>query len=111
MDAALDVIDDAAIWEFSGPKAIPFAGQWGGRGRARELFERIRSTVEVKEFKVERIVADGDTVAVFGKERFLVKRTGREWAVEWVQVHEVRDGRIVKFREYTDTAAIAHAYS
>ena len=75
------------------------------------VFERIRSTVEVKEFKVERIVADGNTVAVFGKERFLVKRTDREWAVEWVQVHEVRDDRIARFREYTDTAAIAHAYS
>ena len=36
LDAALDAIDDAAIWEFSGPKAIPFAGQWRGRSGARE---------------------------------------------------------------------------
>jgi uncharacterized protein len=57
------------------------------------------------------MVADGNTVAVFGSERFLVKRSGREWAVDWVQVHEVRDGRIVRFREYADTAAIAKAYS
>ena len=41
------------------------------------------------------MVADGDTVAVFGSEHFLVKRTGKEWVVDWVQVHEVRDGRRV----------------
>src|SRR5438046_78675 len=76
---------------------------------AGSFFERIRSTVEVKEFKVARMIADGDTVAVFGSERFLVKRTGKEWAVDWVKVHEVRNGRIVRFREYTDTAAIAEA--
>jgi uncharacterized protein len=109
LDAALDVIDDDAIWEFSGPKAIPFAGRWRGRSGIREFFERIRRTVEVKEFQVARMVADGDTVAVFGSERFLVKVTGKEWAVDWVQVHEVCDGRIVRFREYTDTAAIAEA--
>ncbi|KRR22535.1 hypothetical protein CQ14_35510 [Bradyrhizobium lablabi] len=52
-----------------------------------------------------------NTVVVFGSERFLVKATGKEWAVDWMQVHEVRDGRIVRFREYTDTAAIAEAYA
>jgi ketosteroid isomerase-like protein len=111
LDAALAVIDGAAVWEFSGPSAIPFAGQWHGRSGARDFFEAIRSTVEVREFLIERMVADGELIAVFGRERFLVKRTGKEWAVDWVQVHEVRDGRIVHFREYTDTAAIAAAYT
>jgi ketosteroid isomerase-like protein len=111
LNAALDVIDDDAVWEFSGPETIPFARRWRGRSGIREFFERIRSTVEVKEFKVARMIADGDTVVVFGSERFLVKATGKEWAVDWVQVHEVRDGRIVRFREYTDTAAISEAYS
>jgi ketosteroid isomerase-like protein len=111
LNAALDVIGDDAIWEFTGPPEIPFAGRWIGRGGAREFFERISSTVEVKEFKVACMIADGDTVAVFGSERFLVKCNGKEWAVDWVQVHEVRDGRIVRFREYTDTAAIAEAYA
>ncbi|WP_065756749.1 nuclear transport factor 2 family protein [Bradyrhizobium paxllaeri] len=111
LDAALDVIGDDAVWEFSGPDTIPFAGRWRGRRGAREFFERIRSTIEVREFRVMRMIADGDTVAVFGSERFLVKATGKEWAVEWVQVHEVRDGQIIRFREYTDTAAIAKAYA
>ena len=111
IEAALAVIDDAAVWEFCGPSTIPFAGQWRGRSGVRDFFDAIRSTIEVKEFQVERMVTDGDTVAVFGRERFLVKRTGKEWAVDWVQVHEVRNGRIVRFREYTNTAAIADAYT
>jgi uncharacterized protein len=111
LEAALADIDDAAIWEFAGPSAIPFAGTWRGRSGVRDFLDAIRSTIEVREFKVERMIAQGDTVAVFGRERFLVKRTGKEWAVDWVQVHEVRDGRIIRFREYTDTAAIAAAYA
>src|SRR5262245_27891899 len=54
LDAALDVIGDDAMWEFSSPDTIPFAGRWHGRSGVRELFERIRSTVEVREFRVTR---------------------------------------------------------
>lgn len=59
---------------------------------------------------VDRLIANGGTVIAFGSERFQVKRTGRCWDVAWVHVHEVGRGRIVRFREFTDTAATAAAY-
>ena len=57
------------------------------------------------------MVTDGPLVLVVGRERFVVRATGKQWSVRWVQIHEVRAGRIVRFDEYTDTAAIAAAYA
>jgi ketosteroid isomerase-like protein len=46
LDAALDVIRDDAIWEFSGPTTIPFAGRWRGRsGVARWVSLRSHPTL------------------------------------------------------------------
>jgi ketosteroid isomerase-like protein len=111
MIAALSMIDEDIVWTFAGPPSIPFAGRWVGLSGVREFFHRLRTSVEIREFQVERIVADGQSVLVLGRERFVVRATGKQWSVRWVQIHEVRAGRIVRFDEYTDTATIAAAYS
>jgi ketosteroid isomerase-like protein len=74
----------------------------------RAHYDAIRR--EVPQFAVDRMIQDGDTVVVLGHERLRVPATGREWNTGWVQVHTVRDGAICRFREYTDTAAIAAAF-
>jgi hypothetical protein len=44
-------------------EAISYAGRWLVLSGIREFFERIRSTIEVKEFEVARMMAaDGDTL-------------------------------------------------
>jgi ketosteroid isomerase-like protein len=37
------------------------------------------------------------------------KSTGREWESDFVHVFTVRDGRITRFQEYMNTAAIVDA--
>ena len=59
LNAALDVINEDAISEFSGAEVIP--GRRHGRSGIREFFERIRQTVEVKEFKVARSQGQRET--------------------------------------------------
>ena len=49
-------------------------------------------------------------VVALGNEHFLVTATGKEWETDWVQVFEVENGLIIRFREYTDTAQISSAY-
>jgi ketosteroid isomerase-like protein len=108
--ALLGTLDDNVQWEFLGPPEIPFAGRWQGIDAASRFFSIIRDTVDVLEFAVDDMIAQGETVAVVGRERFRVKATGREWACGWVQVHTVADGKIRTFREFSDTAAISAAY-
>ena len=36
--------------------------------------------------------------------------TGREWESDFAHVLSVRDGKVTRFQEYADTAALADAF-
>ena len=109
--ALLSTLDDDVELTFPGPQAIPFAGVWRSIEGAKSFYAAIRATAEVVEFVVEDMIAQGDSVAVIGRERFRVRATGREWSCGWVQLHVVAAGKIRLYREFTDTAAISAAYT
>ncbi len=39
-----------------------------------------------------------------------VKATGRSYETEWAHVFTLREGKIVEFREFADSAAVAEAF-
>jgi ketosteroid isomerase-like protein len=47
---------------------------------------------------------------VIGWERVKVKATNRTIELDWLMAFTVLNGKIAKFREYTDTKVIAAAY-
>jgi hypothetical protein len=47
---------------------------------------------------------------VVGWERAKVKATNRTVELDWIMSFTVRNGKVAKFREYTDTKALADAY-
>ena len=61
--------------------------------------------MELREF-----VAQGDKVVVLGHYVWHVKATGKEWASDFVHALSVRDGKITRVQEYTDTAALGDAF-
>ena len=68
------------------------------------VFARIGE--EYEDFRAEpsRFLHDGDTVAVEGRYSATSHRaTGRPLDAPFVHVWDVRDGRVVRFRQYTDT--------
>ena len=107
----LSSVTDDVDWEFIGPKQIPFAGNRLGKDGVAKFFAVLGETAEAKEFAVDQMVADGDIVVVLGHERFMVKATGREWTAHWAHVHVLRDHKLHRFREHSDSAAILAAYS
>ena len=55
--------------------------------------------------EVEAVVADGERAVVISR-GFARTRTGRDYNNSYCQVFTVKDGKIVKVREYMDTALI-----
>ena len=108
--ALMATLAEDVDWQVVGPATMPFGGNYRGRAEAQRFFTTVAQACEVLEFAVDRMVADGETVIVFGHEHFRVRATGRNWNTDWIQVHTVRDGAICRFREYTDTAAIVAAF-
>ena len=114
VDAALQCMADDVRWEniekVDGiSDVIPWLGDFQGRTGVAEAFRLRDGAVEVKEFRVTDRVAQGDEVVTVVHERTRVKATGRFFEIDFVSWYQVRDGKIVRFRAFTDSAPIVAA--
>ena len=62
-------------------------------------------------FDPQTFVAQGDNVVATGRYDGTVKTTNRHFEAEWAMVFTFKGSKVVRFQEYTDTAAIASAYA
>lgn len=106
----LSLMAQDIVWEFPASKAIPWAGTFIGPSRVAKFFEALTEHTVLEAHELLQFVASDNRVIVLGRERVRVKSTGLTWACEWVNAVTVLDGKIVGFREYTDTAAIVSAF-
>jgi ketosteroid isomerase-like protein len=109
LDALLAGPAEDVDWQVVGPPSIPFAGAVRGRKAVRGLLEKSFATLEDQMPEVLDVAAQGDAVMVLARETGRFKPTGRTYEVHWVQVFTFRGGKVVKFREYADTAAMLQA--
>ena len=113
LPAVLAVLTEDVEWTLYGSPAIPFAGTRHGREAVAEWFGILADTVEFRRFEPGEFefVAQGDTVVVQGNEQVTAKATGRAFDQQWVQFMTLRDGKVARFREFTDTAAVNSAFA
>jgi len=98
-------------WVIPGPKANPLAGAYQGKSQVAEFFKRLSDLTEISSFEPREFVAQGDMVVALGRETGRVKSTGRTFVSEWAMAFIVRNGKVVRFQEYADTANLAAAFS
>lgn len=111
MPAILTLLDEQVDWYFVGrPQDVPFAGQRQGHQQMIDFFVTIAETCEVLEFGPHEVIPMGDHVLVLGHERVLVKSTNRLFETDWAHLFTVRQGKIVRLREFYDTATMANAF-
>ena len=108
--AILAICDPKAEFEIAGPKGIPWAGSYRGPEGAKKYFAAIEAEADVEAFEPHTFVAEGDKVVVLGVETIRSRRTGRSYETHWVHAFTLADGKIIKFREYCDTATAAEAF-
>jgi hypothetical protein len=108
--AVLSVQSPNVELEGAGPKQIPWAGSFQGPDGAKQFFAAIEAETDIESFEPQMFVAQGDRVVVLGFERVRSKRTGRSYESHWAHSYALAGGKIIKFREYSDTAAVAAAF-
>jgi uncharacterized protein len=113
LPAVLEGLSDDVEWTWYGPAGIPFAGTWTGREGVAKWFDVIADNVEFRRWDPGdfEFVAQGDTVVVLGYEQDTAKPTGRQFDQQWVQFMTIRDGKITRFRQFPDTAAVGAAFA
>lgn len=83
---------------FVGPDAI-----------VQGVFARLPQDFDGFRVDVRRIVGGGDTVLVEARYRGTAKATGKALDAQVAHVWDLRDGKIVRFQQYTDTWQVAQA--
>lgn len=102
---------DDIEWVIPGSKNNPLAGTYKGHSRVSEFFKRLSDLTEISKFEPTDFFAQGDKVVVLGRESGWVKSTGRTVQYEWAMAFTLRNGKVVRFREYADTSNIEAAFS
>jgi ketosteroid isomerase-like protein len=110
MSVLLNGFSDDVDWEYAGPSNIPICGSRRGREQVARFFQALGETLETLQFEPQKFIAQGDEVVVLGHERHRVKSTGCIFEGDWVQVFTLREGKVIRYREYGDTAALVAAF-
>jgi uncharacterized protein len=98
-------------WESIGPRSgYPIFGPRSGVAEVEQLFRQLQDVHEFTEFSPRTFLAGGDEVAVLGHYAFTIRKNGRKVASDWAHVFTIRDGKVTKFREHTDSAQFVAAY-
>jgi len=108
--ALLDLYSDDIDWRLPEIENVPWIGSRKGREETAELFQSLAEAQDVLTFNPQEFIAKGDKVVVLGDYSWRVKATGREFGSEWAHVWTVKNGKLVGFQEYADTAATSKAH-
>ena len=106
MDTLLSLFDEDIDWVTPGPLELPTAGHRRGRQEVAGFFKTLNDAFEVERFEPKEFIEQGDRVVALGEETVRVRNTGRSVEFVWAHVFEVRNGKIVSFHEYGDTAPV-----
>ncbi len=99
--AALSGYADDVDWSMPGsPEIFPYAGKRCGREQVAQFYSTFAQTEEVEQMDLQDFVAQGEKVLVFGHYKGRVKSTRRSYTKDFIHAVPLRDGKVVRFREY-----------
>ena len=106
----LSLFWDGIRWQTPKVENAPFTGDRSGLDSVKEFFAQLIDAEEFTRFEPLEFIAQDDKVVVLGEFAGTVKATGRSYETEWVHLFHVRDGKIVEFKEFLDSAAMTKAF-
>jgi uncharacterized protein len=110
MQGLLGLFSNDIQWELPNIVNVPFSGKRQGLEKVREFFNQLAQTEENLGLDMSGFIGQGDRVVALGHYAWRVKTTGREYEADFAHLWIVRDGKLVAFKEYTDTLAVAAAF-
>jgi ketosteroid isomerase-like protein len=112
--AVLDTLSDDVDWQSPVTRTQPDEISWSKPRKGREevglFFKEMAEKVEPERLEPLEITAQGDRVVVEGKNRGIVRSTGKPYEHDWVMIFTIRQGKITTFRHYYDSIDIRLAF-
>jgi uncharacterized protein len=107
----LDSIDQNADWINYGPATVPYTGTRKGHAQVLEFFQAIDSSTTGGKVVADTFIAQGDLVVATGRYQAVVRGTGAQIDSPIAHVFTVRNGKVVRWEGYSDSAHVAAAHS
>jgi len=108
--AILATMDPAIEWVSGGSRDdFPTLGVRHGVDGAASFFRDVAQHDQFTSFEPRQFVASGNMVVALGHYGITVKSTGAHFESDWAHVFTIKDGKGVRFQEFTDTAAFLKA--
>ena len=108
--AVLAANDPSTVWTLHAPPSHPYGGVFKGVDGVGRFLGALMGHVDMLEFAPEEFTAEGNLVTVTGRETIKAKSTGKTLSHRWIQLFEVRGGKIVRFEEWYDTAKVIELF-
>lgn len=107
-DRVLEILDPQVEWIQN--EGFPGGGRFVGVDQVYEkVFNRLAGEWEGWGAEVGRWLEADDSVVALGAYRGTFRKTGKSMRAAFAHVYSLRDGRIVRFEQYADTAKVAAA--
>lgn len=98
------LIHEDIDWIIHGPaRVFPFEGPRRGKAQVLDVLTTIGQQFEPKRYTPEIVIVEGDRAAVLVQTSFLQRSTGRTLSIRLVHFMRFQDGKIIEFRELSDT--------
>jgi ketosteroid isomerase-like protein len=110
IDGLLQLFADDIDWLGMPTEYVPFSGDYHGKQEVAQFFADMMHAQEAEHFAPQQAIAEADLVMVTGQARWKVRATGRSYDEPWVHIFTVRNGKVLQFRQFYDTAACRDAF-
>jgi uncharacterized protein len=101
--ALLDLLDDDVEW--TSPRTLPQGGEYHGKAEVVRFFEAVGAAWDPLGLEVKSISEAGNGLVVGIVRLDGMLRAGKPSGYGSVHLFDVRNGKITRFREYTDLDA------
>ena len=110
LQAIYDLLDPRVEWELVGTREVPHFGLYRGLDEVKRFFSIIGAINRVESFEVLSCTETENGAYVECRERGHFEEHPKHFEMRSCQLLEIREGRIVRFRIYQDTAQMVDAW-
>jgi hypothetical protein len=109
----LGLMADDIVWQpvIGAASHVPFSASRSGKPAVAEFFQQVATSEDFTQFEPREYITQGNDVVAIGHYRAVVKATGKSFDSDFAMAFTLKDGKIVRFREFTDSASVNAAYS
>lgn len=111
MEKMSALMADDMVWQNEGDASLPWIGTWEGKETIFGFLAKFSENVETTLWENEDAFASKDTVAVFGRMKTKLTRSGVETETfNFALRAKVRDGQVVLWNWFEDSYAVSRAF-